>query len=167
MSNRKRKAKKKFQKTAKPRPVTSQQQQLRLQQAIQAQSAGNLALAESEYRALIAAGVRIPGLFSNLAMICDQTGRRKEAQALWNKALSLDSGFLDARMQLANSYQKTGEIERSMEIYRRILSEQPRSVVPKYLLANLLKSQGKFEQATVHYEQIMALQPDYTQAHFS
>jgi len=54
MSNKSRKVKKKFQKTAKPRPALSSQQNTRLQQAIQAQSAGKIEQAISLYKQVMA-----------------------------------------------------------------------------------------------------------------
>jgi len=86
--------------------VISQQQMMRLQQAVQAQSAGNTAFAESEYRSLIAEKVATPQIFCNLALICAHSARQTEADDLWEKALSIDPGFLEARMNLADSFQQ-------------------------------------------------------------
>lgn len=167
MSNRKRTAKRKFQKTAKPRPVISSQQSLRLQQASQAQVAGNLAYAESAYRALIAEKAKTPELFYNLALICIHSARQKEALSLLKQTLALNPGFTDARVRLAEIYQQTGNLEQAISSCQRVLSGQPGHVVAKYLLANLFKAQGKLEEAGEYYEQIMRVQPDYTQAHFT
>jgi tetratricopeptide (TPR) repeat protein len=167
MSNKKRKIKKKFQKTARPRHALSSQQNARLQQAIQAQSAGNLDFAEAEYRALIAQKVRTPDLYCKLALICAQSTRPDEAHSLLKKALAIDPGFLEARMNLADSYQQAGNIEQAISLYKSVMSDQPQLVAAKYLLANLLKAQGKLDQATEYYKQIMIQQPDYTQAHFT
>jgi tetratricopeptide (TPR) repeat protein len=145
----------------------SSQQNIRLQHAMQAQSAGNLALAESEYRALIAEKTGTPQLYCNLAQICARSTRNKEAVALWKKVLVIDPRFLEARMNLADSYQQAGNIEQAISTYQRIISDHKNFVIAKYLLANLLKSQGKFTQAAEYYQQIMTRQPDYTQAHFS
>lgn len=167
MSNKKRKVKKSPQKPVKPKRVISSQQNIRLQQAIHAQSTGNLAFAESEYRALIAEKTGTPQLYCKLALICAQSARRDEATSLWKKALAIDPRFLEARMNLADGYQQAGKIEQAIRYYERIISDHSDLVVAKYLLANLLKSQGKFTQAADYYQQIMARQPDYTQAHFT
>lgn len=167
MSNKRRNVKKKPKRTAKQRHFISSQQNIRLQQAIHAQSTGNLAFAESEYRALIAEKITTPQLYCNLALICARSARRDEADHLWKKALAIDPSFLEARMNLADSYQQAGKIEQAIKLYLRIISDNNQFVVAKYLLANLLKSQGKFTQATDYYQQIMAQQPGYTQAHFS
>ena len=167
MSKKNRTTKRKFQKSARPRPSLSSQQNLRLQQASQAQVSGNLAFAESSYRALIAEKAKAPELFYNLALICIHTARRKEARSLLQQTLALNPGFMDARVRLAEILQQEGEIEQAISAYERVLSAQPGHVVARYLLANLLKAQGKLEQAGVHYEQIMRDQPDYTQAHFT
>ncbi len=167
MSNRKRPGKREFQKSARPRPAISSQQSLRLQQASQAHIAGNLAYAESAYRALIAEKVKTPELFYNLALICTHTARPKEAQSLLKQTLALNPGYTDARVRLAEIYQQAGNIEQAISSCQRVLSGQPGHVVAKYLLANLYKAQGKLEEAGEYYEQIMRAQPDYTQAHFT
>jgi tetratricopeptide (TPR) repeat protein len=167
MSKKNRKVKKKLQKPARLKYVISSQQNIRLQNAIHAQSAGNQAYAEAEYRALIAEKTGSSQLYCKLALICAQSGRRGEANSLWGKALVMDPRNLDARMNLADSYQRAGKIEQAISDYQQIISDHPGMVVAKYLLANLLKSKGKFSQASDYYQQIMAQQPDYTQAHFT
>jgi tetratricopeptide (TPR) repeat protein len=165
MSKRKRRAKKKPQKSAKSKHVISSQQEIRLQQAVHAQSINNLAFAEAEYRALIAQKAKTPELYCNLAQICARSERRNEADGLWKKALIIDPTFLEAQMNLADSYQLAGDIERAGKVYRRVISDHPYFVIAKYMLGNILKSQGKIEEASDLYQQIMAQQPDYTQAH--
>jgi len=167
MSKKQRKPKKKFQKRLKPKHVISSQQSIRLRQAVHAQSTGNLGVAESDYRALIAEKIGTPQIYSNLAMICAQTARRGEADSLWKKALSVDPRFLDARMNLADSCQQNGDTEKAIRHYERVISDHPELVLAKYLLGNLLRSQGEFGQASDCYQQVMTRQPDYTQAHFS
>lgn len=167
MSNKKRKVKRHFQKPANPGRVMNSQQQMRLQQAVHAQSVGNLAFAEAGYRALIAEKIRTPHIFCNLAAICARTARRDEADSLWKQALAISPRFLEAQMNLAESLQQAGKFEQAITYYQRIISEHGQLVAAKYLMANLLKSQGNFSEAGDLYQQIMAQQPDYTQAHFS
>lgn len=167
MSKKQRKPKKKFQKRVKPKHAISSQQNIRLQQAVHAQSTGKLGFAESEYRALIAEKTGTPQIYCNLALICANSARRSEADALWKKALAIDPEFIEARMNLADSSQQAGNIEQAKRHYERIISDHADFIAAKYLLANLLKSQGEFERASDYYLQIMRRQPDYTQAHFS
>lgn len=167
MSNKRRKPKKKLQKTVKPKRVITNQQDARLQQAVHAQSAGNLAFAEAEYRSLIAEKIRTPQVYCNLAAICARSERRKEAESLWHQALAISPRFLEAQMNLADGLQQAGKLEQAIDYYRRIISDHSQVFVAKYLLANLVKSQGKFSEARELYQQVMAQQPAYTQAHFS
>lgn len=167
MSNKRRKIKKHTQKVVKPKRVLTSQQNSRLQRAIQAQSVGNLAFAEAEYRFLISEKIKTPQIFCNLALICAQSARREEAISLWKQALAISPRFLEAQMNLADSLQQAGEIEQAENFYRRIVSDHSQVVAAKYLLANLLKSKGEFSKASDLYQQIMAQQPGYTQAHFS
>jgi len=158
MSNKKHKARKKSKKSATSKHVISTQQNTRLQRAIQAQSTGNLAFAEAEYRSLIVANVRTPQLYCSLAQICAH---------LWKKTLEIDPTFLEAQMNLADSYQLAGDIERAGKVYRRVISDHQDFVIAIYMLGNILKSQGKLEEASAFYQQAMAQKPDYTQAHFT
>jgi len=167
MSKKKRKVKKKSKISLKPKRAISSQQNIRLQQAIHAQSVGNLAYAEAEYRSLIAEKVKTPQLFCNLATICALSKRRGEAVGLWKQALAISPRFLEAQMNLADNLRQSGDIEQAIDFYRRIISDHSRVVAAKYLLANILKSQGKFSESAGLYQQVMAQQPDYTQAHFS
>jgi tetratricopeptide (TPR) repeat protein len=167
MSKKNRKVKRKFQKTAKAGKAITSQQNFRLQQAAQAQTAGDLAFAESAYRGLMAENVKAPQLYTNLAMICAQSARQGEAQSLLKMALAIDPRFPDARMHLATAYEQSGKTEQAVSCYQRLISDHPQMHVARYLLANLLKAQGKLAEAIAHYEQIMQQQPGYTQAHFT
>jgi tetratricopeptide (TPR) repeat protein len=167
MSSKRKKAKGKNKQAARARPLLSAQQQVGLQQALQAQAQGDLAFAEAAWRALIAAKVRIAQPYCKLALICARTERQAEAHSLWKKALAIEPGSLEAGMGLAESYQQAGQVEKAKACYRRIITDHPGLVQAKYLLGNLLKAQGEFEQAAACYQQIMAQQPDYTQAHFT
>lgn len=149
------------------RHFISSQQSVRLQQAMHAHSTGNLAFAEAEYRALIAAKAKTPQLYSQLALVCAQTARREEADSLWRLALGLDPDFLDAQMNLADSYQLGGDLERAAKLYRRVIAAHKHLHIARYLLANIFKSQGKLEEASDLYKEVMTQQPDYTQAHFT
>jgi len=167
MSKKKRKVKKHLHKVVKPTRVLTPQQNFRLQQAIQAQSAGNFAFAEAEYRSLIAERIKTPQIFCKLATICAQSARRAEANSLWKQALAVSPRFLEAQMNLADGLQQTGKLEQAEKLYRRIISDHSQLVAAKYLLANLLKSKGIFSEASELYQQVMEQQPAYTQAHFS
>ncbi|MCH9694039.1 MAG: sulfotransferase [Gammaproteobacteria bacterium] len=167
MANKRRNPAKKRQKKAASGHRISDKQTARLQQAVHAHSTGQLAVAEAGYRALLAEKVRSPDLNCKLALICARTGRRDEADVLWKNTLAIDPGFLEARMNLADSYQLAGDIRRASNTYRGIIAEHQYFHIAKYLLANILKSQGKLEEASEYYKQVIAQQPDYTQAHFT
>lgn len=145
----------------------SAQQQVRLQQAVHAHSTGNLVVAESAYRALVADKARSPELYCNLALICAGSGRRDEADALWKKALAIDPRSVEARMNLADSAQLAGDVEGAARIYRRVLSDHKNYHVARYMLGNILKSEGKIDEASDCYREVMRQEPGYTQAHFS
>ena len=165
--SKKRRKKKNIPKTTRSKRVMSGQQSLRFQQAVHAHSIGNFAFAEAEYRSLIVEKIKTPQLLCNLAAICARSGRRHEADKLWKQALAISPRFLEAQMNLAESFQQAGQFEQAINAYRRVISENGQVFTARYLLANLLKSQGKFSEASDQYQQVMTQKPDYTQAHFS
>jgi len=167
MSKKPRKPKKKHPPVVRPGRVMTGEQNMRLQQALQAQSAGNLAFAESAYRSLLAEKIKTPQILCNLAAICARSERRKEADRLWKQALAISPRFLEAQMNLAESQQLAGKLEQAIKSYKQVMADHSQLVAPKYLLGNILKSQGKFSEARDLYQEIMARQPGYTQAHFS
>jgi len=167
MGKKPRKVKRNQPKIIKPGRVMTSQQNMRLQRAIEAQSAGNVTYAEAEYRSLLAEKIRTPQILCNLAAICARSERRDEADNLWKQTLAISPRFLEAQMNLADSLQQAGKFEQALNLYQRISSDHRQLVAPRYLLGNLLKSQGRFSEAMDLYQQIMAQQPTYTQAHFS
>jgi len=167
MSKKQRKVKKRHPPAVKPKRAMTNEQNMRLQQAQHAQSVGNLALAESVYRSLIAEKIRTPQILCNLAAICARTERIGEAENLWKQALAINPRFLEAQMNLAESLQQAGKLEQAIRLYEKVVSDHGQLAAPVYLLANILKSQGNFEEAKGLYQQVMTRQPTYTQAHFS
>ena len=149
-----------------PRAMSGPQSQ-RLQQAARAHAAGDLAYAESAYRALLAEKVRQPQLFNNLALVCLQSGREAEAERLLKQALSVAPRYPDARMHLAALYERQGRSEQAIRCYERLLSGHSGMHVARYLLGNLLKAEGRMQEAKAHYLQVLAQEPGYTQAHFT
>lgn len=164
MSNRKNKGKPK---QSRPRASLTPQQGARLQQAAQAQAAGNLAYAESVYNALLAEKARAPELYNNLAMIYAQSGRKAQARKFWKQALAINPRFSDARMHLATLLEQSGETDKAVSGYERVLADHPRQFIARYRLANLVKAQGRLDEAARHYETILRQEPGYTQAHFT
>jgi tetratricopeptide (TPR) repeat protein len=167
MNRKRRKAGAPPQPDRRPGAALSPQQQARFQAAAQAQARGDLAFAETAYRALVEENVRVPQPYCGLAAICARSHRADEAHELWRKALNVAPGFLEAEMNLAGSYQQRDDSEQAIACYQRILKRDPRNVQAKYLLGNVLKARGEFRQASALYRQVMAQQPDYTQAHFT
>ena len=130
---------------ARSRRSITPQQSARLQQAVRAQAAGNLGFAEAEYRALAAERVRTPELYTNLGRICAGKRHVGEAREWWKKALAMDPGFIDAGLDLAESYQQVGKADTAERIYRRLLAAKPGNIVVRYTLANLLKARGRYD----------------------
>ena len=142
-------------------------QMARLQQAVNAQTMGNYAAAEADYKVLIADQVRVPQVYGNLAQILAQTGRRSEADELWKKALAVDSTFIDAHMNLADSMQLAGDLDGAASTYRRVIAQNKGFVAARYMLGNVLKAQGKLDKAAACYQEVIKQEPAYTQAHFT
>ncbi len=78
----------------------SNEQRDSLIRAEDANSAGNIQIAESEYRKLVATQIRLPQVYSQLALICAKTNRIDEAKQHWTFALELSPTFTDALLGL-------------------------------------------------------------------
>ena len=99
-----------------------------LQQGIAAHSRGDLALAEAEYRKLVAEKATTPEVLGRLATICGQTDRQAEALRLWKQAVAADPGSAEAAAGLAGCYERMGRIEQALDGYQRIVRRWPGNV---------------------------------------
>ena len=100
---------------------------LLFQQALKHQHNGHLFNAEKAYEKIIKSGHLNSAVFLNLADICRETGRLRQAISLCRQAVSLSPELFDARMKLGALYRDIGDIDQSRHEIIRALSLDPNS----------------------------------------
>ena len=95
---------------------------LLFQEALRHQHNGHLLNAEIAYKKIIKSGNLRSAVFLNLADICQETGRLRQAIGLCKQAISLNPGLFDARMKLGALYKDIGDLDQSRNEIMRALS---------------------------------------------
>lgn len=84
-------------------------------------------------------------------------GRREEAEARFQKALSLDPEHHRALTNLANLYQERGELEAALDLYQRALKLAPEDPLVHENLAALYKRKGDLDKMVAHMKRATRL----------
>jgi tetratricopeptide (TPR) repeat protein len=123
MSNKSRKVKKKFQKRAKPRPALSGQQNTRLQQAMQAQSAGKIEQAISLYKRVMADQPEAVPAKYLLANLLKAQGKLDQATAYYEQIMIQQPDYTQAHFSYSgvHKYQDRTDphISSMLELYAK------------------------------------------------
>ena len=124
MSHKIRKVKKKFQKRAKPRPALSSQQNTRLQQAIQAQSAGKIEQAISLYKRVMSDQPHVVAAKYLLANLLKAQGKLDQATAYYEQIMIQQPDYTQAHFSYSgvHKYQDRTDphISTMLELYQKI-----------------------------------------------
>lgn len=131
-----------------------------------AQQRGDLAAAESAYRAVITAEPRHADALHLLAIIEAQRGRPAQAEELFARALELhpdDHNIHNNRANVLCALRRYDEAARSFE---RAIALNPAYPDPHANFGKALHEQGRFEQALARFDQAIALKPDFVEALF-
>jgi TolB-like protein/class 3 adenylate cyclase/Flp pilus assembly protein TadD len=101
---------------------------------------------------------------------------RAERIAMYERALALDGGSIEAQSWLANSLSgrvlanmtdtAEADISRSEELVERALAASPRSVAAHNAKSQILRAQGRFAEAMLEYETVLALDRNWVYAFF-
>ncbi|MDO6445720.1 sulfotransferase [Colwellia sp. 1_MG-2023] len=147
----------------KQQTITPQQRDC-LQRAEKAVSAGNIPLAESEYRKLIASHIQIPQVYSQLAVICAQSNRIDEAKKLWMFALQLSPNFPDALIALGDVCKFERNFKQAIVYYLQALSAKPKLAIGHLNLSFCYLQIGKLEESEQSCLNALAIIPNFSQA---
>jgi len=112
---------------------------LLFQEALRHQHNGHLLNAETAYKKIIKSGHLHSAAFLNLADICQETGRLRQAIGLYKKAISINPGLFDARMKLGALYKDIGDLDQSRNEIMSALSLDPNS---PHALLNIMSVYG-------------------------
>ena len=93
------------------------------------------------------------------------SGRGDEAIAGLRRAVALDAGLVDARLDLANALLEAGELAAAQGEIDAALAAQPTSAIAWNSLGNLRARRREFDGAIAAYRQAIALDPKLPQAY--
>lgn len=116
-------------------------------QAVHFHLEGDLYNAENAYRQAIETGYLHHGIFSNLGIICKNSGRIEEAIFLYKKAIKVNSSDSEAYANLGNLYQELGQLNQALASTLKSLELRPYSHATLMNLGLIYKDRGQLDQA--------------------
>ncbi len=105
--------------------------------------------AEKEYDEFLRANMEFPGTQLEIAINAQKTGRLRDSEQAYIKALTIDGRFNAARFNLANLHYQTGKLEQAEAVFRTILEQEPNAPLVHFSLGLLLAEVGNYESAKV------------------
>lgn len=123
-----------------------------LRLAVERHRSGDLAGAETGYRAVLDAGEH-PGALRNLAVLLETTERTDEARALYGRWAARVPESAAVWQTLGNFHRFTGELEAAERAYRRAMELDPALRQVQADLGLVLLAQGRFAEGWPLYEQ--------------
>jgi len=127
--------------------------------------AGELESAEQGYRQAISQGLRDAMVYSNLGIICQESGRSAEALSLWQMAVEINPGFAEAYNNIGNALITAGSIEQGLEYCRRAVDLNPKFARALSNMGNAYTLLRKFKEAKACYRKAISLDKGYANAH--
>jgi tetratricopeptide (TPR) repeat protein len=94
-------------------------------------------------------------------------GKYREAAIQFSNAIQVDSQFVAAHYQLAQSYLKMQNWSMAFQELDRTVQIQPDHIAAHLDMANMLIAGSQFKQAQEHIDAILAKDPDNAQAHMA
>lgn len=142
-----------------PPPVNAAAQQS-FDDAVRALAAGQVAQAESAFRALTLSHPELGGPYADLGLIYRRSGRLPEAVAALEQAVQASPQQPQYLNQLGLAYREQGRFDQAREAYERALSADPDYAVATLNLAILNDLYlGDSRRALALYERYLALTP--------
>ena len=125
------------------------------------------ALAETALRRAAELEPKSAEIWNNLGLVALARGRDNEAFKAFDKAVSLDDNFIDARLNKAAVLLDCGDYARALpelESAARVRPDDPDVLVA---LGVARRGMGKTEEARRAYEGALAVAPEFPAAHFN
>ena len=104
---------------------------------------------------------------ANIALCYQNLKIYDQAQAFYEKAISLKPDFVDAYYNMGTVFQDQGKLEQAIEAYKKSISLKPSFVEAYNNLGVVLKDQGKLEEAIEVYKKALLLKPDFFELHLN
>lgn len=134
---------------------------------IERERAGDLAGAESAYRALIAASPHDAQALHLLGHVLALQGRAEEAVETLARAAALAPGDPELRFNLAQALGASGRPREAEEELRAALRLRPRFGAAQLALGDLLALADRVDEAEECYRAALELEPERAEAHYN
>jgi tetratricopeptide (TPR) repeat protein len=89
------------------------------------------------------------------------------ALKVYERVLALDSGHVDAHINVGRLYHERGALAQALTHYRRALVLRPEDATAAFNLAVALEDQGDEPSAIDAYRHVLAIEPTYADAHYN
>ncbi len=131
-----------------------------LHEAMELQSAGNLAAAAQRYALVVAAGYRADEVLPILAGILAQSGDLDGALARWDALLAMAPGHATALHEKGLILDRLGRHDEAIDCLAAACRADPDNAVAANNLGVFLSNAGRKQDALREFRRALALQPD-------
>ena len=143
------------------------QGEILLNSAINHHIHGDLANAEKDYRDAIKIGYLNQAVYSNLGIICKNSGRSEEAILLYKKAIEINPQDPDAYSNLGNIFRELGNLNQALALTLKSLELKADNPDAHMNLGGIYKNLGQLDQALASTLKSLELKPDNPTAHMN
>ena len=101
-------------------------------------------------------------------LACDlEPESAEEARAAYRRAIEVDAGHVDARVNLGRLDHEAGDIAAAEEHYRLALESRPADLTARFNLGVALEDMGRLPEARNAYRETVLADPSHADAHFN
>jgi tetratricopeptide (TPR) repeat protein len=138
-----------------------------LSAALAQHRAGNLPLAETLYREILAAAPDAADAWHLLGALCFQANRPEEAVTAIERAIRLNPTNADYYSHLGAAYGALKQHDPAIENLRRAVRLAPQSATAHYNLGTALRNAERIEDAVASFRHAVAADPKAAEAHYN
>ena len=136
-----------------------------LKTAVDYHTSGDLINAEKAYRDAMSSGLIHPSLFTNLGVICKNSGRLHEAIVLYEKAIELTPNDPDPYVNLGNLFRDLRQPDLALVSTLKGLELKPDILAGHINLGLIYKDLGQLDQALASMLKCLELNSDNADVH--
>jgi type II protein arginine methyltransferase len=131
-----------------------------LHEAMELQTAGNLAAAEPRYRDVIALGYRVADILPVLAGILAQRDALDEAIVQWDALLAIDPDHAVALHEKGLILGRLGQHDAALASLQKACLADPENAVSANNLAVMFSDTGRKREALAEFQRALAIEPE-------
>ena len=135
--------------------------------ARQAEKAGDLAKAASEYQAALKLRPDEPVIYNNLGLVYHLQLRYREAIEAFQQALKLNPELLGANLFLGIDYYRTNQSEKGLDPLKNAITSNPNDVQAHLYLGRCYLDLGRYEEALQEVQKAVKLAPKDADAFYT